>query len=87
MMAIGFAANCFPEGSWPKLIGFGQENTSVIGVSRCSSSGELALAIQTKEADFVGNVQSELTLSIAKFDPASETYNWFKVLEDVLTNE
>ena len=58
MMAIGFAANCFPEGSWPKLIGFGTQYTSVLGVSRCSSSGELALAIETYEDDFVGNVLS-----------------------------
>ena len=83
-MAIASATNCFPEGSWPKLIGFGLDTTNVIGVTRCSSSGELVLALRTKEVDLVGSEPDAWDkLSIAKFDSVSETYSWYKVINEV----
>ena len=70
-MTIGFAANCFPEVTWPKLIGYGKADTEVVSISRCSSSGELALILQTEEADLVGN-DSTNKISISKFNPDTE---------------
>ena len=36
------------------MIGYGAVDSEVIGVDRCSGSGELALAIQTLEANING---------------------------------
>ena len=65
------------------MIGYGLSNTEVISVSRCGVSGLLVLALQSKEDEFVKNVPSSKNLSITIFDPITELYGWFKVMEDV----
>ena len=68
------------------MIGYGLSDTEVISVSRCSASGLLVLALQSMEDEFVKNVPSSTNLSITTFDPTTELYGWFKVMEDVVWN-
>ena len=83
LTTITFAANCFPDASWPKLIGYGLADTKIHAVARSSSTGELALALRTSEADLVGNLGSSYTLSVTVFNPTTESYNWYKVLDNI----
>ena len=58
LFTLGMASSCVPSATWPKLIGYGTADTSVISASRCSTTGQLVLALQTTEDEFVKNVPS-----------------------------
>ena len=86
LVIISLAAeNCVPESTWPKLIGYGLSDTRIISASRCSISGHLVLAFESKEDNFVKNVPSAKNLAITtlKINPTTEEYGWFKVMENV----
>ena len=78
------AQSCFSGASWPKLIGYGKADTSVIAIDRRTApSPALFLAMVSDEADFVFNAgTSATTIGYLALDETTETYMWFKVMAD-----
>ena len=81
------AANCLQEATWPKLIGYGEADTDIIGIDRRASDGMLVLQLTTGEDDLIANAGTSTdTMSYAAFDPDDELYKWFKVFQGVTYN-
>ena len=81
------AADCFPQATWPKLIGYGKADTEVEDMDRRDSDGMLALLIASGEEDFIKNAgTSDTTVSFAAFDTETETYKWWKVFSNARPN-
>ena len=73
------AVNCFPETSWPKLLGYGKAETEIRSIDRSKVDGSLAMTIVTGEADLIGRAgTSSDTIGITVFDPIQDSYLWFK---------
>ena len=78
------AASCFPEATWPKLIGYGNADTEVVDIDRRDSDGMLVLVIKSDEDDLVKNAgTSSNTRSFTAYDVNTETYLWWKVFINV----
>lgn len=88
LLVISLAQSCVPEvgATWPKLIGYGLSDTTVESVNRCSTSGELVFALKSKEDEFIKKVPKKDNLLITTFNPDTEQYGWFKVIENIKYN-
>lgn len=81
------AQGCFEGASWPKLVGYGTSDSTIIEIDRRRQDGMLAMAMHTNEAEFVGQAgPSNSTFSFMAMDPDSETYTWFKVVQQAQTD-
>ena len=78
------ATPCFPGSTWPRLIGYGVEDTEVSSIDRRDSDGALALMILTGEADLIANAGTSANTRIyGVFDTNTEDYLWLKVMQNV----
>ena len=75
---------CYPGAIFPKLIGYGLAETSIVSVDRRASDGRLAMAVITAEDDIVGqaSVPSD-TGTWMSYDPDADSYVWVKIIEGV----
>ena len=77
------AEDCFTGVTWPKLLGYGKDDTEVFAVDRRESDGMLAMGMVTDEENFVWNAgDSYDTIAWLAMDPDTETYKWFKIVQD-----
>ena len=65
------------------MIGYGLADTSVESIDR-RSDDVLVFGVKTTENDLVGNLGTPSEAgSVMTYDPASDTYLWYKVVEPV----
>ena len=74
------AVDCFPGATFPKMIGYGLADTSVVSIDRRAADDFLALAITTTENDLVGAYTN--VISVTNYDPGTDTYIWYQVVDD-----
>lgn len=80
------AQECFPGATFPKMIGYGLQDTEVVSIDRRASDEALVFAAYTTESNLVGGLASSNVLSVMLYLPASDTYSWYKVIDDVDTS-
>ena len=75
------AVDCFPGATFPKMIGYGLADTKVLSIDRRAADDFLALSLRTEENDLVG--ADTYVMSVMNYDPGTDDYIWYKVVEDV----